>query len=196
MLPLTITILIPSLLIGLSSEAQAILKGLTPSQLQEAMEYGRKGKNMDMADFSREWTVSLGERVGWATLYTQFHSLAYKARKASKEQRELTDEEIGKAVADGETLNFSVTILCDDLYFIRMRPATVRQGDMVVASSFEFIPDICESSNFYPESPAYMASCVYKFPLKNLSPDAPTTLVVVKPTGEELAFDFDLSKMR
>jgi len=41
-----------------------------------------------------------------------------------------------------------------------------------------------------------MASCVYKFPLKDLSPDAPVTLVVIKPTGEELLFDFDLSKMR
>jgi hypothetical protein len=160
------------------------------------MEYGKKNKDMDMADFSREWTVNLGERVGWATLFTQFHSLAYKARKAAVEHRELREKEINKVMGEGDLLTFAVTLLCDDLYYTRQRPATLRQGEKVIASSFEYLPDVCENSHFFPESPCYIASCVYKFPLRELSPDAPVSLVVIKPTGEELLFDFDLSKMR
>ncbi len=177
-------------------EAQAVLKELTPQQLQEAMEYGKKGKDLEMVPFSAEWTVNLGEQVGWATLYTPFHSLAYKVRKAEVEHRELTDIEIRKAVETGETLTFAVTILCDNLYFTRQRPASLRQGETVVASSYEFLPDVCENSNFFPEPLAFIASCVYKFPYKNLSLDAPVTLVVIKPSGEEVLFNFDLSKMR
>ena len=180
----------------LATEAQAVWKELTPKQFLEAMEYGQKEKDKAMVDFAREWTVNLGEQVGWATLYTPFHSLAYKARKAAVEHRELTEKEVKKALGDGGTLTFSATILSDALYYTRQRPATLRQGETVVTSSYEFLPDVCENSNFFPESPAYMASCVYKFPLKDLSPDAPVTLVVIKPTGEELLFDFDLSMMR
>ncbi|HLA38328.1 MAG TPA: hypothetical protein VJZ02_07660 [Candidatus Brocadiales bacterium] len=180
----------------LATEAQAVWKELTPKQFLEATEYGQKEKDKAMVDFAREWTVNLGEQVGWATLYTPFHSLAYKARKAAVEHRELTEKEVKKALGDGGTLTFSATILSDALYYTRQRPATLRQGETVVTSSYEFLPDVCENSNFFPESPAYMASCVYKFPLKDLSLEAPVTLVVIKPTGEELLFNFDLSKMR
>ncbi|HHT9120698.1 MAG TPA: hypothetical protein ACFYD3_09210, partial [Candidatus Hypogeohydataceae bacterium YC41] len=181
---------------GLPAQAQAVLKDLTLQQLQEAIEYGKKGKDTTMADFAKEWTVNLGEKVGWATLYTRFQSLAYRARKAAVENRELTDKEIKTALETGETLTFSITILCDDLYFTRLRPATLRQGETAVTPSFEFIPKLAETSNFYPESPAYMASCVYKFPIKTLNTDASVTLVVVTPEGEERLFLFDLSRMR
>ncbi|MDI6761221.1 MAG: hypothetical protein QMD05_10390 [Candidatus Brocadiaceae bacterium] len=160
------------------------------------MEYGQKEKDKAMVDFAREWTVNLGEQVGWATLYTPFHSLAYKARKAAVEHRELTEKEIKKAQGDGGTLTFSATILSDALYYTRQRPATLRQGETVVASSYEFLPDVCENSNFFPESPAYMASCVYRFPHKDLSLEAPVTLVIITPTGEERLFPFDLSRIR
>ncbi|HHT9156283.1 MAG TPA: hypothetical protein ACFYEA_01675 [Candidatus Tripitaka californicus] len=171
-------------------------KELTPKQFLEAMEYGQKEKDKAMVDFAREWTVNLGEQVGWATLYTPFHSLAYKARKAAVEHRELTEKEIKKALGDGETLTFSATILCDALYYTRQRPSTLHQGEKVVASSYEFLPDVCENSNFFPESPAYMASCVYRFPHKDLSLEAPITLVIITPTGEERLFPFDLSGIR
>jgi hypothetical protein len=177
-------------------QAHALWKELSPQQFREALEYGKHQRETDMAEFSREWTVNLGDRVGWATLYTRFHSLAYKARKAAVEHRELTNKEIQKALGDGETLTFTATLLCDALYYTRQRPATLRQGEKVVASSYEYLPDVCENSHFFPDSPAYMASCVYKFPLKDFSTDTPVTLVVIKPTGEELLFDFDLSKMR
>src|SRR3989338_1245387 len=73
----------------LCAPVQGMLINLTPGQIEEAIEYGKAGKDTKMADFSKEWTVSLGEKVGWATLYSEFHNLAYKARKAVVEKREL-----------------------------------------------------------------------------------------------------------
>ncbi len=192
----SLTLFVSILIISIAPQAQALWKEMTPQQIQEAVEYGRKGRDTHLLNFTREWTVNLGERVGWATLYTPFHSLAYKARKAAMENRELTDKDIKKALESADTLSFSVTMMCDDLYFNRQRPATLRQGEKVTASSYEFLPEICENSDFFPESPAYVASCVYKFPSKDITPDAPVTLVVIKPSGEELAFPFELSKVR
>lgn len=190
------TILLALFLLGLPQQAQAVWKELTPKQFLEAMEYGQKEKDKALVAFAGEWTVNLGEQVGWATLYTPFHSLAYKARKAAVEHRELTDKEIKKAMGDGGALTFSATILSDAPYYTRQRPATLRQGETVVTSSYEFLPDVCENSNFFPESPAYMASCVYRFPHKDISLETPVTLVIITPTGEERLFPFDLSGIR
>lgn len=179
-----------------SPVAEAVWVNMTPQQVKEALAYGKAGKEVAMAEFSREWTVSLGEKVGWATLYTPFHNLAYKARKAAVEKRELEEQETHKALDIKQPLSFSVTVLSDSLYYTRQRPSYLRYGDKVVPSVYEFIPDICENSNFFPDSPGYVAACVYKFPMKDIDPNSQVTLVVIKPEGEELHFPIDLSKMR
>ncbi len=179
------------------SRAEAMLIGLTPEQMEEAIEYGKAHKgSADMAEFSREWTVSLGEKVGWATLYSEFHNLAYHARKAAVEKRELRQDEIRKVLAKRNLISFSVTVMTDSLYYNYHRPSTLKIGDRVVAASYEFQPQMCEDSIFFPESPYYTAGCVYKFQMEGITPDSQLTLSVVKPEGDEIHFDFDLSKMR
>ncbi|MFQ5862398.1 MAG: hypothetical protein ACE5IC_04670 [Candidatus Brocadiales bacterium] len=180
----------------LCAPAEAMLIGLKPEHIKEAIEYGKAGRYIDMADFSKEWTVNLGEEVGWATLYSEFHNLAYKARKAAVENRELHQAEINKALSKRDVITFSVTVLTDSLYYNYYRPSTLRIGDRVVPASFEFQPDVCENSNYFPESPYYVAACVYKFPLQGIDPNSQVTLSVVKPEGDELHFNFDLSKVR
>ena len=70
-----------------SKSAYAAFSKLTPEQIQEAIDYGQKNKNMDMVAFSRPWIVLLGKEKGSATLFTPFHNLAYKARKMAVERR-------------------------------------------------------------------------------------------------------------
>lgn len=180
----------------LTPSAEAVWFNLNPQQISEAIEYGKAGRDTKMAEFSGEWTVSLGDKIGWATLYSPFHNLTYKARKAAVERRELAEEEVKKVLETADTLSFSVTVFSDSLYYTYQRLSYIKQGEKTVRSSYEFLPDLCENSDFFPESPAFVAACVYKFPVKDLDPSAQITLVVIKPTGDELHFPFDLSKMR
>ncbi|MFQ5957221.1 MAG: hypothetical protein ACE5KK_05565, partial [Candidatus Brocadiales bacterium] len=154
------------------------------------------GKDSKMHDFSKEWTVTLGEKVGWATLYSEFHNLAYKARKAAVENRELRQDEIRKATLRRDVITFSVTVMTDSLYYNYYRPSTLHIGDRIVPTSFEFQPEMCENSDYFPESPYYVAACVYQFPFQGIDPSSHVILSVVKPEGDEINFDFDLSKMR
>lgn len=184
------------ILLVLCAPAQAMFMDLTPGQIEEAVRHGKAGKDSKMADFSREWTVSLGEKVGWATLYTEFHNLAYKARKAAVEMRELRPHEIKKALVKRDVITFSVTVMTDSLYYNYHRPATLRIGERVEPASYEFQPEMCEDSEYFPESPYYVAACVYQFPIQGIEPNSQITLTVIKPEGDEIHFDFDLSKMR
>ncbi len=181
---------------ALCARAEAMLIELTPAQVEEAIQRGKAGKKAGMAEFSKEWTVILGEKVGWATLYSRFHDLAYKARKAVMENRELSQDEIREILSKQDVITFSVTILTDYMYYNYHRPSTLSVGDDVRAASFEFVPQMCEDSTFFPESPYYVAGCVYSFSSEGIRPDSKVTLSVIKPDGNELAFEFDLSKMR
>ncbi|HHT9134426.1 MAG TPA: hypothetical protein ACFYD2_05960 [Candidatus Avalokitesvara rifleensis] len=180
----------------LCAPVQGMLINLTPGQIEEAVEYGKAGKDTKMADFSKEWTVSLGEKVGWATLYSEFHNLAYKARKAAVEKRELFPHEVKKALERRDVLTFSVTVMTDSLYYNYHRPSTLRIGDRVLPAAYEFQPKMCEDSDYFPESPYYVAACVYQFPIQGIEPNSKIILTVLKPEGDEINFDFDLSKLR
>ncbi len=181
---------------ALCVRAEAMLIDLTPAQVEEAIQRGKAGKKDGMAEFSKEWTVILGEKVGWATLYSRFHDLAYRARKAVMENRELSQDEIREILSKQDVITFSVTILTDYMYYNYHRPSTLSVGDDVRAASFEFVPQMCEDSTFFPESPYYVAGCVYSFSSEGIRPDSKVTLTVIKPDGNEVAFEFDLSKMR
>jgi len=174
----------------------AVLSELTPEQIQEAIEYGQKNKNLDMAAFSRPWTVSLGKGQGSASLFTPYHNLAYKARKAAVERREFTNQNIMEALDIGGTLTFSVTVYGEQYDFAMHYSAKIYQKDDVIQPEFEFTPEIADASEFWPNSPSHTARLVFKFPVKDIDLNTLVTFVIVAPGGEETPFDFDLSKMK
>ena len=174
----------------------AVLSELTPEQIQEAIEYGQKNKNLDMAAFSRPWTVSLGKGQGSASLFTPYHNLACKARKAAVERREFTNQNIMEALDIGGTLTFSVTVYGEQYDFAMHYSAKIYQKDDVIQPEFEFTPEIADASEFWPNSPSHTARLVFKFPVKDIDLNTLVTFVIVAPGGEETPFDFDLSKMK
>ena len=176
--------------------AHAFLSKLTPEQIQEAIVYGQKNKNMDMAAFSKPWTVSLGKGKGSASLFTAYHNLAYKARKAAVERREFTNQNIQEALDVGNTLTFSVTVYGDEDNFAMYYTAKIYQKDDVIQPEFEFAPEIADASEFWPNSPSNTARLVFKFPAKDIDLNTLISFVIVAPGGEEIPFDFDLPKMK
>lgn len=169
---------------------------LTMEQVQEAIEYGQKNKNMGMAAFSRPWIISKEKGKGNATFFTPFHNVAYKARKAAIEHREFTNNEIQQALEIGDTFAFSVTVYGDENNFCKYYSAKLYYKDDVIQPEFEFVPESAEASEFYPDSPCNAARLVFRFPTKGIDVNALITLAVVAPGGEETLFEFDLSKIR
>lgn len=169
---------------------------LTPEQVQEAIEYGQKNRTMDIATFSRPWTVSLGKGIGSATVFTPFHNLVYKARKMAVERREVTGEDIQQVLEAGDTLSFSVTVYGDEYDFAMHHTAQLNQKDNIIQPEFEHVPEIADASEFWPNPPAHVARLVFKFPAKDIDFEVLSTLVIIIPGGEEISFPFDLSKMK
>jgi len=74
--------------------AYCVSLNLTPDQINEAIEYGKKNKRLSPTNFAAPWVVHLDEKSGWATLWTPYHNVAFKAKKATVERRELSEGEI------------------------------------------------------------------------------------------------------
>ncbi|MGQ3685171.1 MAG: hypothetical protein ACUBOA_09255 [Candidatus Loosdrechtia sp.] len=176
--------------------AHGVYSKLTPAQIREAIEYGQKNKNLDIIFFSNDWSVSLGKGKGFATLFTPYHSLAYKARKFAVERREFTNREIQETLQNGDPLAFTATVYGDEYDFALYYSAVLYQDETAIQPEFEFVPEIADASEFWPDSPAYLARLVFKFPTEDVNLNAPVTFTVQVPGGEEILFDFDLSNMK
>ena len=177
-------------------ESNGIILNINETEINEAIKLGEKNKRTLLGEFTKDWTVSLGKKVGWATLYTGFHNLAFKSRKASIENKELTKKEINKALEISQDLTFTVSILGNSMGFAREYHGMLKIGKDLIAPSFEFIPETTESSEFWPDSPDSIAGCVFKFPMDDIDEDSKVVLILQPFDGEVLQFNFDLSAMK
>ena len=165
---------------------------LTASQINEAVEYGKKSKRLSPTDFAAPWVVRLDEKSGWATLWTPYHNIAFKAKKAAVEKRELSQGEILRALHIKESLTLVVSVFGEHMEFAKGYNAILYSNDKPVYPIYSYFPDYAEPSSFYPEEPAYVAGCVYKFPIEDIDQNSNAKLLISSPEGKELEFDFDL----
>ncbi len=169
---------------------------LTTSQINEAIEYGKKCKRSSPTEFAAPWVVRLDEKSGWATLWTPYHNIAFKAKKAAVEKRELSQGEILRALHIKESLTLVVSVFGEYMEFARGYNAILYSNDKPVYPIYSFFPEFAEPSSFYPEEPAFVAGCVYKFPIEDIDQNSNAKLLITSPEGKELEFDFDLVKIK
>ena len=169
---------------------------LTSNQINEAIKYGQTNKLASPRDFAAPWVVRLDEKAGWATLWTPYHNVAFKAKKAAVERRQLSQSEIFKALYIKESLTFAVSVFGEYMEFARGYNAILYSGDKTVYPVFSYFPDFAEPSSFCPEEPAFVAGCVYKFPIEYMDQNSEVKLLVTSPEGKELKFVFDLVKIK
>jgi hypothetical protein len=165
---------------------------LTASQINEAVEYGKNSKRLSPAEFAAPWIVRLDEKSGWATLWTPFHNVAFKAKKAAVENRELSQGEILRALHINESLTLVVSVFGEYMKFAKGYNAILYSNDKPVYPIYSYFPEFAEPSSFYPEEPAFVAGCVYKFPIDDIDQDSNAKLLITSPEGKELEFEFDL----
>ncbi|GAX61686.1 hypothetical protein SCALIN_C27_0080 [Candidatus Scalindua japonica] len=176
--------------------AYSISLDLTPEQINEAIEYGKKNKLLSPTNFAKPWVVHLDDKDDWATLWTPYHNVAFKAKKATVEKRELSEGEILRALHFKDSLTFVVSVFGEYMEFAKGYNAILYSEDKPIYPMFSYFPDYAEPSRFYPEEPAFVAGCVYKFPVENINQNSTLKLLITSPDGNELEFPFDLVKIK
>ena len=176
-----------------NTKAYCMTTNLTSSKINEAIEYGKTNKLESLGKFTKPWVSHLGEKVGWATIWTPYHNVAFKSKKAAVERRNLSQDEIFKALRLKNNLTFTVSLFGDYMQFARGYNAILYCNEKIIYPVLSYFPEYAEPSSFYPESPVYVAGFVYKFPTEDVINDSVINLVVTDPEGHEFKFPFDLS---
>ncbi|MDP6433389.1 MAG: hypothetical protein QGI15_03610 [Candidatus Scalindua sp.] len=147
-------------------------------------------------DFAEPWVVRLDEKNGWATLWTPYHNVAFKAKKAAVERRELSQREILRALHIKESLTFVVSVFGEYMEFARGYNAILYAEGKTAYPIYSYFPEFAEPSSFYPEEPAFVAGCVYKFSIEDINQNSEARLLITSPEGKELEFAFDLVNVK
>ncbi len=169
---------------------------LTNSQINEAIEYGKNNRRMSLKEFIKPWVIHLGDEIGWATLYTAYHNVAFKSKKAAVERREMSQGEILRALYIKKNMTFTVSVFGDYMEFARGYNAILSCGDKTIYPIYSYFPEYAEPSSFYPNLPSFVAGCVFKFPKEDINTNSNITLLVTSPEGKELKFVFVLAKIK
>ncbi len=169
---------------------------LTSNQINEAIKYGQTNRLASPKDFAEPWVVRLDEKSGWAALWTPYHNVAFKAKKAAVERRELSQREILRALHIKESLTFVVSVFGEYMEFARGYNAILYSEGKTVHPIYSYFPDFAEPSSFYPEEPAFVAGCVYKFSIEDINQNSEARLLITSPEGKELEFVFDLVNVK
>ena len=89
-----------------NNTAYCMSVNLTVDQINKAIKYGHTNKRTSPKDFAAPWIVRLDEKSGWATLWTPYHNVAFKAKKAAVERRETISKRNIKGITYQGKLDF------------------------------------------------------------------------------------------
>lgn len=180
--------------------AEAVWVELTPEQTQQALAHGKatferwNAERKPIDDLDPEYVVDLGRDVGQAMLQTEFSTLALQTRRWEAIGQQLKPQDIEQllGLARGR-LRFLVILVGGNRDFLRNYTVRLLQGGV---SREPAGWEIFRGEPLANTPGRYQASGQYSFRVKDIDPTAPVTLLVRDPGGQELRFDFDLSRLR
>ena len=151
---------------------------LNEDQIREALSVGRKGKNLNLFEFQKEWRSDLGYGKGSALLFTPFHRLALLSRNAEIRRINLPPSLIRKVLRENSgILHFVVTLYGDTPGFARDCTAILKYGDKLIK------PLLLRNDQYADvnREQTNVATCEYKFSSTGINPQAKITLIVTIP---------------
>ncbi len=174
---------------------------LDESQIEETLEVGKRGKDLTLYEFQKEWCSNLGYGIASALLQTPFYHLALLARNAAMRGVNLPSSIIEKVLKESpEIFHFKVTI-----YGSMSEPCFAQDATASLKYNGKTIKPILSINDQYADvnrEQTNVAVCEYKFSSTDINPQAKITLIVTIPKmeGEKedriLSFPFNLSKIR
>jgi hypothetical protein len=177
--------------LGVAAEAAAATFTLSDADTQAAVQAGERSTLSE--GFDREWRVS-GDHDTSLTVLTPFHRLLLAARHAAFKKDPLKPTEIARVLKqDAQRLVLWAHLRGPREDFARHYVARLTAGDREIKPSF--VQN--ERTALRLDDGAYLARCVYGFPVRDLDPRGRVVLTVADADGREVSrFTIDLSTMR
>jgi hypothetical protein len=171
-------------------EAAAASFTLSEAERGAAMQLGER--SITSEDFDREWRV--GSDGGEVVVLTPFHRLAVAARHAAFKKEPLEPSEVERVIKkDAGRLLVWVSLRGRREDFARYYAPRLVQGTREIRPAF-----VQNERTALPQDDgAYLARCVYGFPVRDLDARAPVALIVADAEGRDVSrFTIDLARMR
>ena len=178
-------------LLAAGSEAGAASFTLTDTDKRAAIRTGERSVTTET--FDREWRVSNGGGET-ATVVTPFHRLTVAARHAAFKNDALKPADVDRVLKENAgRLVVWVNLKGKGEDFARFYVPRLLAGEREIKASF--VQN--ERTAVRQEDGAFMARCVYGFPIQDLTGRAKVALVVADPDGHDVSrFTIDLASMR
>jgi len=179
------------LLLAGPSVAGAASFSLEPQQRTDALRVGAQSITRD--SFDTEWRVA-NQAGDSLTVITPFHRLVLAARNAAFKNERMKDTEPEKLLREQQDrLVIWANLRGPREDFARYFAPRILLGDREIEPSF--VQN--ERTAARTDSGAYLARCVYGFPVKEIAPKSRVVLVVRDPDGRDVSrFTIDLASMR
>ena len=173
-----------------AGEVAAASFTLSEADKRAAMQVGERSTTSE--DFDREWRVS-GDG-GEVTVLTPFHRLAVAARHAAFKNESLEPPAVEREInKDAGRLIVWVSLRGRSQTFARHYAPRLVQGTREIRPAF--VQN--ERTALTQDDGAYLARCVYAFPVRDLDGRDPVTLIVADVEGRDVSrFTIDLASMR
>ena len=177
--------------LAVGSEALAASFTLTDADKRAAIRTGERSITAETYD--SEWRVTNGGGET-ATVVTPFHRLTVAARHAAFKNDALKPAEVERVLKENAgRLVLWVSLRGRREDFARFYVPRLVAGEREIKASF--VQN--ERTAARQEDGAYLARCVYGFPIQDLTGKATVALVVADPEGRDVSrFTIDLASMR
>ena len=183
--------LVVAAVLAASGEAWAASLTLTDAEKQTAIRAGVRSTTQD--GFDREWRVTTGGGES-ASVFTPFYRLALAARNAAFKKETLKPAEVERVIKqDAGRLVVWVQLRGKSEDFARFYAPRLLAGTREIPPAF--VQN--ERTAVRQEDGAYVARCVYGFPIQDLTGSARVALAVADADGRDVSrFTIDLGSMR
>jgi hypothetical protein len=178
-------------LLAVAGDAMAASFLLSDADKRAAIHTGER--SITTETFDREWRVTNGGGET-ATVLTPFHRLTVAARHAAFKNDSLKPADVARVLKeDAGRLVVWVNLRGKGEDFARFYVPRLVAGDREIKASF--VQN--ERTAVRQDDGAYLARCVYGFPVQDLTGNTRVALVVVDPDGRDVSrFTIDLASMR
>ena len=177
--------------VALGTAAHAASFTLTDAEQRAAITLGERSVTSETLE--GQWRVSNGHDETLMVM-TPFHRLAIAARHAAFKNEPLKPREVERTLKeDAGRLVLWVHLLGRSEDFARYYTARLLAGERDIRPSF--VQN--ERTAVRQDDGAFVARCVYGFPVRDLTGDARLALVVADADGRDVSrFTIDLARMR
>jgi hypothetical protein len=183
--------------IFLTPQGKAFYKTLNDKQIQEAIDYGKTSKTMDLYEFCKGYRFStLGkDDKEICIVATPYMMIAYYCKKQAQQYQDVDMEGILYTAKRGAII-FSISAYGDEIGFATKTHSIVKVDSLIIHPTEKRNPPSADVTQNFPQSPAFKAICEHAYETEQIPANREIELIFIYGNGKEVKFRIDLSKMK